>query len=384
MKITIVMGYAQLMPPDSGDAASRSWHLLSMEFARQGHEVTIISRHWPGTPSQELRGGVRHIRVPGYDRSWRSLKSAWRDFRWSCRVIPAIPASDITVTVGGLFVPMRLGLHHGRFGRIVVAPAGLSRKRFALLKHVDSILAISTPVKKSIARRTPRLEPKIQVIGYPIDWNTLSKAKPEIDAEDPVTLGFIGRLHPDKGVEVLVASIEQLHRMELPVPWRVVFSKARDSSMGSASEPYATSVERRLVNLLGPERFVLRPPPRTIERLVASYYEIDVFCHPSLQRHKEIFSVAVVEAMASGAVPVVSDLAFFYDFIENGTNGEVFDPRAADAPERLARIFERLICDQPLRHRLSEAARQSVYRYDCSLLASRLLADFATLAVARQ
>ncbi|OIR07344.1 D-inositol 3-phosphate glycosyltransferase [mine drainage metagenome] len=383
MRITIVMGHADLMPPDSGDSTARSWNLLATEFAKQGHEVTILSRRWRGTPAHELREGVRHIRVPGFDRTWRMGKSMWRDFRWSGRTMRAIPDSDVTVTVGGLFVPLRLGYRHGRYGRIVVAPAGLSRKRFRLLKRVDSVLAISSPVKAAIASVMPKLTPKIHVVGFPIDWQLLSKAKPSVEAEDPVTIGYLGRLHPEKGTDVLVQALEQLQSMCLSQPWRVVFSKARESSTGSTTnETYATAVERRLIALLGPDRFVLRQAPRTTERLVATYYEIDVFCYPSLQRTREIYSLAVVEAMASGAVPVVSDLPFVPDLIENGVNGEIFDPRAPEAADRLARTLARLVTDRAYRATMSEAARQSVYRFDVPLLASRLLADFATLALA--
>ena len=83
--------------------------------------------------------------------------------------------------------------------------------------------------------------------------------------------------------------------------------------------------------------------------------------------------------MAAGAVPVVSRLACFTDFVRDGRNGLVFDHDAPDAATRLADALGRLIADPDLRTRLADAARQDVSAYDYAAYAGRLLADFAQL-----
>ena len=84
--------------------------------------------------------------------------------------------------------------------------------------------------------------------------------------------------------------------------------------------------------------------------------------------------------MAAGAVPVVSGLACFRDFVRDGVNGLVFDQTGADPAVRLAIVLKRAIQDAHLRRRLSTQACADVRRYDFPDFADRLLADFATLA----
>jgi len=90
--------------------------------------------------------------------------------------------------------------------------------------------------------------------------------------------------------------------------------------------------------------------------------------------------VAVAEAMAAGAAPVVSHLACFTDFVTDGENGLVFDHNnAADAPARLAAALAKLSADPALCARLAAMARRTTERYDFLRFASGLLADFEGL-----
>ena len=48
MKLTIVMGFFLPVPPVQGGATEKSWDRLATLLAERGHEVTVISRRWPG------------------------------------------------------------------------------------------------------------------------------------------------------------------------------------------------------------------------------------------------------------------------------------------------------------------------------------------------
>jgi phosphatidylinositol alpha-mannosyltransferase len=104
-----------------------------------------------------------------------------------------------------------------------------------------------------------------------------------------------------------------------------------------------------------------------------------VFCYPSLSVHGETFGVAVTEAMAAGAVPVVSSLKSFADFVHAGQNGIVFDQAAPNPAGRLADALAGLLGDSTQRARLATAAQVSTRSYDFPRLAERLLEDFSTL-----
>jgi len=377
MKITIVMGFFLPMPPDAGGATEKSWHRLALEFTRRGHEVTIISRRWSGWPDVETRDGVRHIRLPGHDHSSRLARNLWRDFVWSLRVKRALPPADVTV-VNNVTLPVWLGWHRGTAGKLVLMPGRMPKGQFRFYRRVDRVIVVSSPVQAALLAENPRFAPVTRIYGYPIDWTALSEPRtPSADA--PVKIGFVGRFHPEKGLDLLVDSALLLaKRSDLP-PWSLLLCGPRDIAQGGLGEIYAASLERRLAAALPRDRFALRAPVFSAERLNKLYREIDLFCYPSLATRGETFGVAVAEAMAAGAVPVVSQLSCFGDLVHAGDNGEVFDHTAADAPVRLADALGRLVADAPRRARLAANARATVRDYDYPLYAGRLLADFSEL-----
>jgi len=377
MKITIVMGFFLPMPPDAGGATEKSWHRLALEFSRRGHEVTIVSRRWTGWPDMETRDGVRHVRLPGYDHSSRLSHNLWRDFLWSLRVKRALPPADVTV-VNSVILPVWLGWHRGHTGKLVLMPGRMPKGQFRFYRRVDRVIVVSSAVQTALLAENPRFAAVTKIYGYPIDWTAL--AEPKIPAAGaPVKIGFIGRFHREKGLDLLVESALLLaNRSDLP-PWNLLLCGPRDIVQGGSGEIYSAGLERRLAAALPRDCFALRAPVFSAERLTRLYREIDVFCYPSLAARGETFGVAVAEAMAAGAVPVVSRLACFDDFVHAGENGEVFDHTAADAPVRLADALGRLVADAPYRARLAANARASVRNYDFPLYAERLLADFSEL-----
>jgi len=377
MKITIAMGFFLPMPPDAGGATEKSWHRLALEFVRRGHEVTIISRRWAGWPNTETRDGVRHVRLPGYDHSSRLSRNLWRDFVWSLRVKRVLPPADVTV-VNGVTLPIWLGWQRGPAGKLVLMPGRMPKGQFRFYRRVDRVIVVSAPVQASLLAENPRFASVTRIYGYPIDWTALAAPRTAA-AGAPVKIGFIGRIHREKGLDLLVKSALLLaNRSGLP-PWSLLLCGPRDVAQGGSGEIYASSLERQLAAALPRDRFALRAPVFAAESLVRLYREIDLFCYPSLAARGETFGVAVAEAMAAGAVPVVSQLACFSDLVHAGDNGEVFDHTATDAPDRLANTLGQLIAEASRRARLAARARASVQQYDFPLYAERLLADFSRL-----
>ena len=99
MNITIVQGAFLPVPPLLGGAVEKSWFDLAPEFVRRGHRVTYLSRRFESLPDEEMRDGVQHFRVPGFDapRSmllYRAMdavyadcprRTSWSPTRFSCR-----------------------------------------------------------------------------------------------------------------------------------------------------------------------------------------------------------------------------------------------------------------------------------------------------------
>ncbi len=384
MRITIVSGFFLPVPPVSGGSTEKSWFHLAREFAAQGHEVTMISRRWRGFPNMEVFEGIRHVRLGGWDHQRNLLRNLLLDFLWSWRVFFALPAADIVV-VNAVALPIWLGRLKPRAGRVVIMTGRMPKGQYRRYRAVARVLAASTYVRERVLAENPGLAPVAQVYGYPIDWRMLGKksdsSAPGLPALSPheVLIGYIGRIHAEKGLGLFADAIGLLaKRPDLP-PWRVLLCGPADVARGGSGVVFRDQLMQRFTAAAGPGRFHLLDPQFSDRSLAGIYQSLGIFCYPSLAAQGETFGVAVAEAMAAGAVPVVSQLACFTDFVRDGRNGLVFDHEAPDAAAQLAAALARLLGDASLRGRLAEAARADVRAYDYAAYAGRLLGDFAQL-----
>jgi glycosyltransferase involved in cell wall biosynthesis len=104
--------------------------------------------------------------------------------------------------------------------------------------------------------------------------------------------------------------------------------------------------------------------------------EADVFAFPTY--HREGLPYALLEAMAAGAVPVVTPVGAIPDVMQHEVHG-LFVP--AHDPAAVATALERLARDRPLLHRLALAARKRVTeQYSVARLAEELGRVYAQLA----
>lgn len=385
MRLTIVNGFFLPVPPVGGGATEKTWFVLGREFAARGHEVTSISRQWRSFPDSEMIDGVRHLRLKGSDHHRSLRRNLLRDFFWSWRVYHSLPPGDIVVS-NAVTLPVWLGRGKPSAGRVVVMAGRMPKGQYRHYSRLARVLAPSEFVRDRVAAENPRLAPLIRVTGYPIDWTQLAhglsvtpRSLPPRSAENEVTVGFVGRLHREKGLELLAAALQLLRpQPDLP-PWRLILCGPSDIARGGSGADFRHRLIGQLARSVDDQRLHLLDPEFSERSLAAIYRSLDVFCYPSLAEQGETFGVAVAEAMAAGATPVVSDLACFRDFVRPGENGLVFDHRSADAPARLAESLARAMRDSVLRQRLATRARADVRRYDFPVFAESLLADFATL-----
>ena len=97
MRITIITGFFLPVPAVQGGSTEKIWHRLALEFAATGHEVTFISRTWPGFPREESVAGVRHIRLRGADLSRLLPLNLLHDFAWGIRVARRLLTGDVVI-----------------------------------------------------------------------------------------------------------------------------------------------------------------------------------------------------------------------------------------------------------------------------------------------
>ena len=373
MKITIVTGFFLPVPPLKGGATERSWYGLARAFVAAGHQVTFVSRRWPTLPVLETAEGIRHVRVAGFDHRRRLALNLLLDFLWGFRVARVLPAADVVVC-NTVTLPAWLPFVRAPIGKVAVMVGRTPKGQIALYWKVARIYAPSTFVSAQI--KSPRARAVTKVIGYPIEWSAHAQAAAQTGS--PVTIGFVGRVHPEKGIELLLRAAGLLAAMgELPA-WRLRIVGPVAVEAGGGGEAWAAGLRRAVPESLA-RRMEWLGPEFDAARLARVYGALDVFCYPSLALRGETFGVAVAEAMAAGCAAVVSDLACFRDLVSDEATGLVFAQAEPDSGARLADALRRLVIDAGLRSRLAKQGQEHVRRFDYSEVSAKILADLAVL-----
>lgn len=369
MKITIVTGFLLPIPPVRGGAMEKTWFRLAREFVAAGHEVTFISRRWPGWPDHETLAGVRHLRLTGADHTRHLALNLLLDFIWGLRVTRALPPGDIVIT-NTVALPVWLRRLKPSAGRVVAVIARMPKGQTRFYGRVDHLLSLSAAVSARIIAENPRLADRILPFPLPIDWTLHATAAARTT---PLTIGFIGRLNPEKGVELLLAAAARLAaRTDLP-PWRLRLVGPVSIPAGGGGEAWLDRLKTRFTSQLG-DRLEICPPEFDAAKLARHYGALDIFCYPSLAEQGETFGVAVAEAMAAGCAPIVSGLACFHELVREGSTGLVFNHTSPSAETDLADLIARLLVDDDERHRLSARAQAHTRQFDYPVVASTLLA----------
>lgn len=384
MRISIVCGFFLPMPPVSGGSTEKSWFNLAREFVARGHEVTVYSRRWHNFPDEETADGIRHIRLRGYHHQRQLWRNLLLDFIWSWRVFFALPSADIAV-VNAVALPTWLGWLKPRAGRVVIMTGRMPKGQYRRYRDIARVLSASTYVRDRVLEENPGLAPVTRVTGYPIDWRMLGvetasapRSFPEI-APGEIVLGYVGRIHTEKGLMLLADALKLLAAMPGLPPWRLLICGPSDVARGGSGVIFRGELLHRLSTEISTPRFNVLEPQFNDRTLASVYQRIKIFCYPSLAEKGETFGVAVAESMAAGAVPVVSKLACFTDFVRHGENGIVFDHQAPNAAELLADALAQLLRDQGRRETLARNARRDSERFDYSRYAESLLEDFQQL-----
>ncbi len=379
MKITIVSGFFLPVPPILGGSTEKIWHRLAREFVAAGHTVTMISRRWPGWPecTTELDGRLTHLRLRGCTHTRYLPINLLLDFLWGMQVAWHLPKADVVVC-NTVTLPVYLRWVRPSAGRVTVVLGRMPKGQNRAYAAVDSLLATSTAVADKIRAENASLDARIFKFPNPLDWQLHQRAGAAATPAVP-TIGYIGRIHPEKGLEQLLDAAERLLREHPQLGhWRVELIGPVAVPQGGGGEPYRDALLARYGPSLG-ERLAISPPVYDAEALAVRYGGLAIFCYPSLAAKGEGLSIAPMEAMAAGAVAVVSQLDCYRDLIRPGENGFQFDQSSPDAVGQLTAILTRLLQDEALRRRVAGQGQADVRRHDYAEAARALLGEFARL-----
>jgi len=366
MKICIIIGAFLPVPPVEGGAVEKLWYQLAKEFVAKGHDVLMISKLWPLLHSFERTNHIEHRRVKGYPAVSSGLQLKILDLlytRRACRVIPE--DADVIVT-NTFWAPIIINRRLKR--RVYVDVARMPKGQMICYLGVGRLRANSSPVATAIQNELPKkYHHCVVTIPNPLPFTPGSSIE---FPEKREAMLYVGRVHPEKGLHVLISAIRKSKRripLRIVGPWEI--------QNGGGGQKYLDELRVLAKNL--DIDFV--GPIFDIDKLNYEYARASIFVYPSFAERGETFGLAPLEAMAWGCVPIVSDLACFKDFIHHEINGLIFDHRALDPINSLANSLNSILDDTKKIKLLSNNSLKIRETHSPQKIAEKFLLDFYKL-----
>ena len=225
-----------------------------------------------------------------------------------------------------------------------------------------TVVLVQNPDDKDLMIQLGLAETSITLIrGSGVDVDQLT---PLPEPETPFTVGFVGRLLYDKGIETLVLAHEILAKRGVRV--RCLLAGTPD-----ASNP-ATVREKTLQRWREHENLTLMGYVEDIRKVWAHSHVA------ALPSRREGLPKSLLEAAACGRPLVATDVPGCREIARPEVTGLLVPP---DNPAALADAIERLMKDRALRLRLGAAARQAaVTEFSSANVGAQIVKLYARLS----
>ena len=199
------------------------------------------------------------------------------------------------------------------------------------------------------------------------DFESLSSSEHNSESQpqdDTLTLGYLARLAPEKGLHQLVDAFIQIHRRGNLPTCRLKIA----GWLGDAQREYAEEQFARLESESLQDRFEYVGSIDRHEK-VDFLSSLDAFCVPTTYRDpKGLFAL---EAMAAGVPVVLPAHGAFPELIDDTQGGILFEP---DNQDSLIGTLESLLLNAAQRRELGTTGRESVLtRRNASCMAQQTL-----------
>lgn len=366
MKITIIQGAFLPVPTRRGGAVEKVWFGLGKEFARLGHEVLHVSRLCDDLPAEEIIDGVRHRRVPGFDAPDSLWRVKWRDLRYTRRVRAVLPQADIVVT-NTFWSPLLL--RPRRHGAIWVHVQRYPRGQMKHYRRALCLQTVSGVIARAIIAEAPALAARVRVIPNPLP-SVVPPPRPVF--KNPNLVLFVGRVHREKGLVLLIEAMILLQHQRPGVRLRIV--GPWEERFGGGGAEFRLMLQHISAPLGDAVEFVGAVFDEA--ELSAHFEEAAVFVYPTLAARGEASPVAPLEALAHGLPVVVSDLECFNDYLDDAPYAHRFNHEAASASARLAGVLEKILATPESWPEIAEAARARAEEFSMERIARRYLEEF--------
>ncbi len=369
-------------PPKTVGGLARHVYDLSRAMAAQGEEVHIITCHVPGVPSHELINGVHvyrvhpvHLETHDFTDWVERLNLAMIECAQNLIKIyrfDLVHAHDWLVAQAGRVlkdawrIPLVSTIHATEFGRNRGIHNDIQRHinqiEWWLTYESWKVICCSKYMAREIAQVFQLPADKIRVIANGVEiMNVMPETvdpgfRNRYAAPYEKIIYFVGRLVPEKGVQVLIEAMPKVlahyRNAKLVVSGKGSFQDCLEKTadrLGISEKIYFTGFA----------------DDETRNRLFAGS---DIAVFPSLY---EPFGIVALEAMANRVPVIVSETGGLAEVIEHDVDGLKVCP---DDVEALANAIIRLLQDPDLAQRLSQAAWNKVKLvYNWSVIATKTI-----------
>ena len=355
-------------PPKTVGGLARHVDDLSRALAAQGEEVHVITCHVPGAKSSEIVDGVHVYRVyPVHLDSHNFLD--WVE-RLNLAMIDCahnlirtyhfdlIHAHDWLVAQAAIVLkhtyhlPLVSTVHATEFGRNCGIHNDIQRHinqiEWSLTYESWKVICCSKYMAREIAQVFQLPADKIRIIPNGVEVkNILPRVvdpgfRSRYASSDEKIVYFVGRLVPEKGVQVLIEAIPRILE-EYPDAKFIISGKG----------PYQEHLQRLADNLgVGHKVYLTGFADDDTRNMLFAGSDVAVF--PSLY---EPFGIVALEAMATRVPVIASETGGLAEVIIHGVDGLKVYPNDI---ESLAAGIIRLLRDRELAQRISQAAWDKV------------------------
>jgi glycosyltransferase involved in cell wall biosynthesis len=341
--------------------------------------LTLLG-HLPGAgwrpvlacPPGDLAVEARRLGVDVSEQRWRALRSVSRQGAGRKRYPAAAVVRALASTVANCVVTVRV-VRRARPSVVLcnttsAHPAAAAARPFfrrPLVLHVRDIVAPGRgrrllawcarrssaviAISKAVADTVPGAD--VVVEHNPVEPPPTAVAPR--DGVGPVVVGYLGRLDPDKGVDVLLRAVGQEKLSLLAAGEPRYGPTAYGEQLRQLADREAAGLVRWLGEVTEPWSFLAG---------------VDVLAVPS---RDEPFGRVAAEAAVAGRPVVASACGGLTEVVEAGRTGLLVPP---DDVPALSGALRELADDVELRRRLGDAARASAGRFDPAGHARRVAA----------
>jgi sugar transferase (PEP-CTERM/EpsH1 system associated) len=233
---------------------------------------------------------------------------------------------------------------HSEHGRTFDDRAIRFRVQRWFTAHTQAVFAVSRQLRHDLVFHTRIPEQRIQVLPNGVDLNRFASGKREAARralglnDGELVVGSVGRLVAVKNYSLLLRSVAALGRQDVVV-----------LLVGAGPERGALENLAKTLGIDGRMRFAGHR-----DDVTAMLAAMDVFVLPSIS---EGMSNTLLEAMATGAACVASNIGGNPDIVSHGKHGLLFD---SGDEAGLTGCLTRLCADAALRRALGDAARARI------------------------